>query len=177
MLYFHYSYCIFHVWKTFFLVYGRRTGVESLCWLNRLLEIWRVMHFVGFLFAFLEFPRRKEKSRAREIWKNGANMMCGLAIYIGGFRTVLLRSFQCPVDSCLSNSFFHSFSFSDLCLAVFASRKVCSMAGGTTAVIAVQDFVSWWPTHFANVMVERHQFLMWLQDWQLKHCMVLLWET
>ncbi len=35
----------------------------------------------------------------------------------------------------LSNSFFHSFFFLDSCLAVVASKKVRSVAGGTTAVI------------------------------------------
>ena len=107
----------------------------SLGWLNGLLQIGRVMHFVGFLFAFLGFPQRKKKSRAGRIWENGACMMCGLSIHIGGFRTVLGSSFQWPVDGCLSNSFFHSFFFPDSCIAVVALRRVRSMAGGTTAVI------------------------------------------
>ena len=37
----------------------------SLCWLNGLLEIWRVMHFVGFLFAFLGFLEEKKRARLR----------------------------------------------------------------------------------------------------------------
>ncbi len=98
------------------------------------------MHFVDFLFAFLGFPRKKEKSWAGGIWGNGANMMCGLAIHIGGFRTALGSSFQWPVDECLSNSFFHSFFFPDSCVAIVASRKVRSVAGGTTAVIGGTRF-------------------------------------
>ena len=140
MLYFCYSCCIFLVWKTFFPVYWQETEVGSLRWLNGLLEIWRVMHFVGFLFAFLGFPWRKRKSQAGGIWENGANMMCGLAIHIGGFRTVLGSSFQWPLDGCLSNSFFYSFFFPDSCLAVVALRRVRSVAGGTTTVIGSTGF-------------------------------------
>ncbi len=111
-----------------------------MCWLNRLLEIWRVMHFVGFFFPFLGFPRRKKKSRAGGIWGNGANMMCSLTVHIGGFRTVLGVSFQWPVDGCLSNSFFHSFFFPDSCLVVDASRRVRSVPGGTIVVIGDTRF-------------------------------------
>ncbi len=126
--------------KTFFPVYERGTRVGSLCWLNGLLEICGVIHFVGFLFAFLGFPRRKGKSRAGRIWKNGANMICGLAIHIGGFQTVLGSSFQWPVDECLSNSFFHSFFFLDSCLAVVALRRLRSVASDTKAVIGGKRF-------------------------------------
>ncbi len=93
------------------------------------------MYFVGFFFAFLRFPQGKENSRTWGIWGNGANMMCGLATYIKGFRTVLDSSFQWSVDGCFSNSFFHSFFFPDSYLAVVASRRVRSVADGTTAVI------------------------------------------
>ena len=140
MLCFRYSCCFFKVWKTFFPVCGRRTRVRSLWRLNEFLEIWRVMHFVGFLFAFLWFPWRKEKSWDGRIWGNSANMMCGLAIHIGGFRTALGSGFQWLVDGCLSNSLSYSLFFPDSCLAVVTSRKVRSVASSTTAVIGDTRF-------------------------------------
>ena len=99
-----------------------------------------MMHFVSYLFAFLGFPQRKKKSRAGGIEGNEANMMCGLAIYIEGFKTLLGSSFQSPVNECLSNSFFHSFFFPNSCFAVVASRKVQSVAGDTTEVIGGTRF-------------------------------------